>query len=235
MTELVVPAFCYLPLCRSVDTWTYVLRPLPSEGHAFNTKARCPALMVFEVEEHREMKNDFDENSSSKNNRSSSNDVLDVATFLGSELQEYSEETIILVKNVKNPLSTTAAPLIAQTENPPIAPTVRLHSLFSKKLNESPTSTSITSSSSSVSTSSFTATFRRSQFWKPQGTGLLKLSAAEALAADIPKQYIENNHALKQIAKNVKNENEYKNDCEKISGNVVKIASSTSRGKINEK
>ena len=180
------------------------------------------------------MRNDFDENNSSKNNRSSSNDVLDVATFLGSELQEYSEETIILVKNVKNPLSITAAPLIAQSENPPIAPTVRLHSLFSKKLNES-SSASISSSSSSISTSSFTATIRKSPFWKPQGTGLLKLSAAEALAADIPKQYIENNHALKQIAKNVKNENEYKNDCEKISGNVVKIASSTSRGKINEK
>ena len=218
MSELVIPAFCYLPLCRSVDTWTYVLRPLPSEGHAFNTKARCPALMLFEVEEHRELRNDLYENNStmnnsSKNNKSSSNDVLDVATFLGSELQEYSEETIIMARSVKSSLSVTTAPLTA-----PGAPAIQLHSLFSKKMNES---------TSSTSTSSLTASIRKNQFWKPQGTGLLKLSAAEALAADIPKQNVENNHALKNIAKNAQNENENKNE------NGVRIAPSTSTGKKN--
>jgi hypothetical protein len=42
----------YIPLCRSTDTWSAVLAVLPSEGHAFTTKARCPALMMFEIEQH---------------------------------------------------------------------------------------------------------------------------------------------------------------------------------------
>ena len=42
----------YLPLCKSTDTWRAILKVLPAEGHAFTTKARCPALMMFELEEH---------------------------------------------------------------------------------------------------------------------------------------------------------------------------------------
>lgn len=85
MTDLVVPPFCYLPLCRSVDTWRYVLRPLPMESHAFNTKARCPALMLFEVEEY---------------TAPGEGRVLglgsDVASFLSLELHEFSDDTIPL-------------------------------------------------------------------------------------------------------------------------------------------
>jgi len=44
--------FVYVPMCSSLDTFSYVLRPLPAECHAFTTKARVPALMLFEVEEH---------------------------------------------------------------------------------------------------------------------------------------------------------------------------------------
>lgn len=44
------------------------------ESHAFSTKARCPALMLFEVEEHPA--------------------GTDTATFLGAELQHYDELTI---------------------------------------------------------------------------------------------------------------------------------------------
>lgn len=69
MEKLVVPAFCYLPLCKSTDPWRYILQALPEEGHAFTTKARVPALMFFEVEEHPE--------------------AMDVASFLALELQEY--------------------------------------------------------------------------------------------------------------------------------------------------
>ena len=118
-----------------------------------------------------------------------------------------------MARSVKSSLSVTTAPLTA-----PVAPAIQLHSLFSKKMNES---------TSSTSTSSLTASIRKNQFWKPQGTGLLKLSAAEALAADIPKQNVENNHALKNIAKNAQNENENKNE------NGVRIAPSTSTGKKN--
>jgi hypothetical protein len=81
MTDLVVPPFCYLPLCRSVDTWKYVLRPLPMESHAFNTKARCPALMLFEVEEYTVLGEGRGLGS-------------DVASFLGLELHGFGDDTI---------------------------------------------------------------------------------------------------------------------------------------------
>jgi hypothetical protein len=42
----------YLPLCKSTDMWRGILCALPKEGHAFTTKARCPALMMFELEQH---------------------------------------------------------------------------------------------------------------------------------------------------------------------------------------
>ena len=80
MSDLAIPPFCYLPLCRSVDTWKYVLRPLPSESHAFNTKARCPALMLFEVEEHssasdtlRTPKKNSNRNGTNNNNNNNNN------------------------------------------------------------------------------------------------------------------------------------------------------------------
>lgn len=74
MTSLITPPFCYLPLCTSLTPFRCVLRALPMESHAFSTKARCPALMLFEVEEH-----------------PAGNDT---ATFLGAELQHYDELSI---------------------------------------------------------------------------------------------------------------------------------------------
>jgi len=49
MSEIKIPPLAYLPLCNSSDNFTSVLRALPNEGHAFSTKARCPALMFFET------------------------------------------------------------------------------------------------------------------------------------------------------------------------------------------
>lgn len=74
MHDLIVPPFVYLPLCRSTDVWTYVIRSLPANCRVFKTKARCPCLMLFEVEEH------------SKG--------VDVATFINAELHEYDYSTI---------------------------------------------------------------------------------------------------------------------------------------------
>lgn len=75
LTELVVPPFAYLPLCSSLDTFGYILRASPREAHAFSTKARCPALMLFEVEEH-------------------SDKSVDMASFLSQDLCEYEESAI---------------------------------------------------------------------------------------------------------------------------------------------
>lgn len=75
LKELKVPPFCYVPMCRSYETFSYVLQPLSSECHAFTTKARVPALMLFEVEEH------------PRN--------VDVMTFLDSELQEYPDNDLL--------------------------------------------------------------------------------------------------------------------------------------------
>jgi hypothetical protein len=75
MKDLLVPPFAYLPLSSSLDTFTQVLCTLPTEGHAFSTKARCPALMLFELEAHP--------------------NKVNVATFLSGELERYEEGQVI--------------------------------------------------------------------------------------------------------------------------------------------
>jgi len=87
MTELVIPPFAYLPLCTSCDPFKVILRSVPKESHAFSTKARVPALMIFELETH---------------------EIYDVGTFLGSELEKCSEIDLFvpkmeLVKDYKHP------------------------------------------------------------------------------------------------------------------------------------
>jgi hypothetical protein len=74
MHDLIIPPFVYLPLCRSTDVWTYVIRALPANCRVFKTKARCPCLMLFEVEEHPK--------------------GVDVATFINAELHEYDYSAI---------------------------------------------------------------------------------------------------------------------------------------------
>jgi hypothetical protein len=76
MAELVIPPFVYLPLCSSSDRYRYILKSVPSDCHAFSTKARCPALMFFEVEEH-------------------PSDKVDNLTFLSQDIWEYSEADLI--------------------------------------------------------------------------------------------------------------------------------------------
>ena len=46
---LEIPNFTYSPLCKSTDRLSKILRILPTEARAFNTKARCPCLTIFEV------------------------------------------------------------------------------------------------------------------------------------------------------------------------------------------
>lgn len=65
ISKLEIPKCCYLALGNSTDTWSSVKLALPNEVHAFSTKARCPALLLFEMQDNI--------------------DGLDVATFLGSE------------------------------------------------------------------------------------------------------------------------------------------------------
>jgi len=74
LATLTIPPFAYIPLCRSIDVWESVVRAVPSESRAFNTKARCPCLMIFEVLEH-------PEDSS-------------VAAFIGSELHHFEDKDI---------------------------------------------------------------------------------------------------------------------------------------------
>lgn len=76
MAELVIPPFAYLPLCNSVDGFYCIRQALPKECHAFTTKARVPALMLFETEQHPHH--------------------LDVATFLNAELELHPDESIFL-------------------------------------------------------------------------------------------------------------------------------------------
>ena len=71
MSKLEVPPYAYLPLCSSLSPYRGILRVVAPEAHAFTTKARVPAMMIFEVEVHPEHR--------------------DAATFLGAELHEYSD------------------------------------------------------------------------------------------------------------------------------------------------
>lgn len=75
IADLEIPKCCYLALGNSTHTWSSVMRALPQEVHAFSTKARCPALLLFEMRDNI--------------------DGLDVATFLGSEAlgEMYEDET----------------------------------------------------------------------------------------------------------------------------------------------
>ena len=74
LADIVIPPFVYLPLCSSLEPFSYVLRVLPKEAHAFSTKARCPALILFEMEERV--------------------DGLDYASFLAYDIGEYEEREI---------------------------------------------------------------------------------------------------------------------------------------------
>jgi hypothetical protein len=73
--DLMIPPFAYLPLVGSLDVFTQILRSLPTEVHAFSTKARCPALILFEMETH------------PRN--------ADMASFLTCELERYDESLVI--------------------------------------------------------------------------------------------------------------------------------------------
>ena len=75
MKDLAVPPFAYLPLSGSLDPFMQILRTLPTEGYAFSTKARCPALMLFELEVHPR--------------------AVDVGNFLCCELERYEEGQVI--------------------------------------------------------------------------------------------------------------------------------------------
>lgn len=78
MKDLKVPPFVYVPMLSSADDFCTILRALPKECHAFTTKARVPALMLFELEAHPQ--------------------ELDVATFLGLEMEKYPEQDIVMSK-----------------------------------------------------------------------------------------------------------------------------------------
>lgn len=88
MKDLQIPPFAYLPLAGSLDVFQQILRTLPTEGHAFSTKARCPALMLFEMEVH------------PRN--------VDIASFLCCELERYEENQVInRTIEIKNGSSST--------------------------------------------------------------------------------------------------------------------------------
>jgi hypothetical protein len=77
ISEVEIPHCCYLALLNSTDKWSKVLCALPNESHAFSTKARCPALLLFEMQDHP--------------------NGLDVASFLGGTelLQELSSDELM--------------------------------------------------------------------------------------------------------------------------------------------
>ncbi len=49
LDNLSIPGCVYLPLCKSTDPWSRVVRVISEKGHPFSTRKRCPCLMTFEI------------------------------------------------------------------------------------------------------------------------------------------------------------------------------------------
>ena len=49
LNGVTIPGCVYIPLCRSTDPWSRVVKIVPEKAHPFSTKERCPCLMVFET------------------------------------------------------------------------------------------------------------------------------------------------------------------------------------------
>jgi hypothetical protein len=75
LAVLAIPPMTYIPLCSSTDTVQLVRACVPAEAHAFSTKARCPSLVYFELEEHPLGR--------------------DLASFLGTDLEAFKESEVI--------------------------------------------------------------------------------------------------------------------------------------------
>ena len=166
LAELAIPAFAYLPLCRSVDPWRHVLRCLPTECHAFSTKARCPALVLFEVEE------------------ATTPPGCDVATFLSIDLHEYTGtwRRLHLTDPRCGPLSALPARLFSPH---PIS-----------LLRPSRLDAELDSPAGATALRPVVDTRRVLPVWKPQGTGLLKMAPEYARAVNIPLQTVANNEGM---------------------------------------
>ena len=97
----------------------------------------------------------------------------DVATFLGLELTDYNDDTI--------PLSTghlNAPSSFHESKDASVVHVERQQSLFS--------GATMTGS-------------RKTSWWRPEGTGILRIGHSTGKAADIPVQSVSNNTALKEI------------------------------------
>jgi hypothetical protein len=119
MHELAIPPFAYIPLFNSTEPFQTILKTLPKECHAFNTKARCPALMIFEVQEHP--------------NRA------DIASFLGYELENY-DETVLFQKDCELRLNFAGASETKEEieeETAPLNPTAIQHEQLESPFQES--------------------------------------------------------------------------------------------------
>mgnify|MGYP006093377147 CR=1 FL=1 len=81
LRKLQVPPFAYNPLCGSDDTYYNILACVPKLGYAFQTKARCPCMVMFEVERHPE--------------------GSDVATFLQGEVHHYTDTELRTADDMK--------------------------------------------------------------------------------------------------------------------------------------
>lgn len=101
----------------------------------------------------------------------------DVATFLGLELTNYNDDTIPLsTGNFNTPSS------FHESKDKSTVQIERQQSLFS------------------IATLPMLGT-RKSSWWRPEGTGILRIGASEGKAAAIPVQSIANNTALREIRK----------------------------------
>lgn len=109
---LSIPPTAYLPICDSTDAWRGIIEVLPKEGHAFTTKARCPALMMFELEEHPTS--------------------VDVASYL---FHQAAVPTEVMIESPKELLSTSDSTPFEQTGNTLFPKIVSVESAGNRKMH----------------------------------------------------------------------------------------------------
>jgi hypothetical protein len=148
MGELVVPPFVYIPLCSSLDPFSTIVHALPKECYAFNTKARCPALMMYEMETHPQH--------------------IDVATFLGLELERYSESEVVQER----------FELVQFTETAPENISFEKDGDIRQEKDFSRSNSSSFNNEKDAKPSKFGGFGKGQDSWAPEGTGLKRLQEA---------------------------------------------------------
>jgi hypothetical protein len=154
MNELMIPPFAYNPVASSLDSYGLFLKAPPKEACVLsNLYQNCPTVMFFETEMHPEN--------------------TDIATFLGTELDRYSE-TLIVNKDIKIIRHFTGGTCETQEDNNNEADTDR-DPHYSISTSHSNSHSNSPPGDPRRLSSRFAGFLKGADYWVPEGTGFNRL------------------------------------------------------------